>query len=85
MSIRALSSAWDLSGASGGTLLVLLAIADQANVDGVAWPLQETLAAKSRQHERNVERCVNWLQDNREVDVWKFRPRQGGPYYKAPR
>jgi hypothetical protein len=79
VTVRVLGTAWDLSGASGGTLLVLLAIADAATNDGVAWMFQETLAAKSRQHTRHVERCLDWLQDNQEIEVWKFRPPTGGP------
>ena len=46
---------WEWSAASGGGLLALLAIADFANDNGVAWPSLSVLAAKARLSVR--QRC----------------------------
>jgi DNA-binding MarR family transcriptional regulator len=43
-----MSRVWESSSASGGGLLALLAIADFANDNGIAWPSLSVLAAKAR-------------------------------------
>ncbi|MDD5177369.1 MAG: helix-turn-helix domain-containing protein [Sterolibacterium sp.] len=54
MAIRTMSRVWDHSNLGGTELLLLLAIADFANDDGVAWPSVGTLAKKIRMSERNT-------------------------------
>ncbi|HMN14945.1 MAG TPA: helix-turn-helix domain-containing protein [Bellilinea sp.] len=54
MSIKRMSAVWDESKASGSTLLLLLAIADNASDDGLAWPGIETLAQRTRLSKRGV-------------------------------
>lgn len=56
-----MSRVWDYSKQSGTPLLLLLAIADFANDDGMAWPAVETLAKKIRMGERYVHRMVKEL------------------------
>lgn len=58
MSIRVMSHVWENSKQSGSALVLLLAIADFANDDGMAWPAIGTLAKKIRMSERYVHRLV---------------------------
>jgi hypothetical protein len=48
MSVRTLNRVWEASRQTGGALLVLLAIADFADDDGLAYPSISTLARKAR-------------------------------------
>lgn len=61
MSIKVQSHVWDNSPAKGGELLILLAIADFADDNGVAWPSVSTLAQKSRLSERQAQRNIRNL------------------------
>jgi len=69
---------WKKSKAKGGTLLVLLAIADYANEkhDDVAWPSVRTLAAKARMTERNVQLALKRLEKSGELAIEPGK----GPY-----
>jgi hypothetical protein len=54
---------WENSPASGTDLLVMLAIADNADdTGGNAWPSMRTLARKCRISERSVQRAIRSLQ-----------------------
>lgn len=64
-----MSGVWKGSVHSGGPLLVLLAIADFANDEGVAYPSIETLAKKSRLSERSVQYAITALRESGELDV----------------
>jgi len=59
MSLRVMNRVWDHSGQSGSALLLLLALADQANDQGVCWPSVDTLARKTRLSERTVQELIN--------------------------
>ena len=48
MSLRAITAVWENSKAMGTLLLLQLAIADNANDSGLAWPGIDYLARKSR-------------------------------------
>lgn len=75
MSLVAFSEVWRKSQASGGTLLVLLAIADQANTEDVlAWVGEDNLAAKSRMSTRQVRRAIEELKDLNELEIWEWNP-----------
>jgi hypothetical protein len=64
MSIRVMTAVWDHAAVEGGTLLVLLAMADWANDDGTGvYPTQETLARKARLGDRQVRNCLAELED----------------------
>lgn len=69
-----MTTVWEHSTASGGDLLVLLAIADCANDEGIAWPSQTTLAAKARVTDRTIRSIVGRLVELGELAV----VRQGG-------
>lgn len=64
MSIRVMTAVWDHAAVEGGTLLVLLAMADWANDDGTGvYPKQETLARKARLKDRQVRNCLAELEE----------------------
>lgn len=58
MSTRASNWVWELEDLGPSEMLVLLALADQANDAGVAWPAQGSLARRARQTDRNVRRML---------------------------
>jgi hypothetical protein len=61
MSIKVMTRVWEHSQHGGGTLLVLLALADYANDHGVCWPDVATLATKARLTDRQVSNVLNDL------------------------
>lgn len=63
MSVLASSWVWRYAQAGGTALIVLLAIADHADDDGVAWPSIATLAGKARLDGRTVQRIIRRLVD----------------------
>ena len=73
MSIREMSRVWADSKQKGSALLLLLAIADNANDDGICWPSTKTLSHKTRMTERNVLRLIDVLSDAKEIDAWRRR------------
>lgn len=70
MSIRAMQSVWQHSKQSGGALVLLLAIADNAHDDGDgAYPSLDTLAQKARMTPRNVLILLKKLEADGEIRV----------------
>ncbi|WP_082373157.1 helix-turn-helix domain-containing protein [Nocardia sp. NRRL S-836] len=62
MSIKVVTLVWEHAPAAGNELLLLLAIADQANDLGAdAWPSVDTLARKTRLNKRTVQRLLRRL------------------------
>lgn len=83
MSIRAMTLVWDSGAYEGGTLLVLLAMADWANDDGSkVHPRMETLAEKARLSVRGAQLCVARLK--RDGVIVETNPARRGraPEYK---
>jgi hypothetical protein len=70
-----MSYVWEHSKQQGGTLLVLLAIADFADDAGVAYPKVPALAAKARLSETSIHRILRDLQTAGELTIVI----QGGP------
>lgn len=63
MSIEVMTQVWKHADASGGELLVLLALADYSNEDrGCAWPSVRTLAKKSRLGIRQTQYAIRNLE-----------------------
>lgn len=62
MSIKVMSIVWSRAPVQGGDLLMLLALADNADDNGVAFPAVPYLASKARMTERNVQLCLRKLQ-----------------------
>ena len=69
MSVRIMSQVWENSRQKGGKLLTLLAIADFANDDGLAWPSIETLQKKTRMSRRCVQNAIRELVETGEVII----------------
>jgi hypothetical protein len=60
---------WRNSRQAGGKLLLLLAIADFSNDNGMAYPGIDTLAEKTRQSRRTIQRQLTELEDDRELAI----------------
>jgi hypothetical protein len=69
MSIEVMTRVWKHSRHKEGTLLVLLAIADFANDEGVAFPSMKTIAKKARMTIRNAQLAVRRLERAGELTV----------------
>src|SRR5262245_42302484 len=83
MSIEATSAVWKRSRQKKSSrLVVLLALADYTNSDGIAWPAVSTLARKARMSERNVQRCVRALEKAGELEVRANQGRRGSNIYR---
>jgi hypothetical protein len=67
MSVRVMSRVWEHSRATGGELLVALALADFANDSGESYPSVPILAKKARLTERQVQRVLIALESLGEV------------------
>lgn len=62
MSVKMMTLVWERAPYTSGSLIVLLALADWANDDGVAWPSMERLAQKARIDRRSAQRIVRQLE-----------------------
>jgi len=70
VSLKAMNWVWDHSPAAGTELLVLLAIADNADDAGAnAYPSTDTLARKTRLDTRTVQRVIRRLEERGHVAV----------------
>jgi hypothetical protein len=67
MSIAIMSRVWAESQHKGSELLLLLAIADNANDQGVAYPSVRTLAKKTRLHPHHVKKLLRVLEASGEL------------------
>lgn len=69
MSIKRMTAVWDQSKARGAQLLLLLAIADNAGDEGLAWPGLEELAKRTRVKKRAVIDQIEKLEKAGELRV----------------
>lgn len=69
MSIRVMTKVWDNSRHKEGALLVLLAIADFSDDNGVAFPSMRVIAKKARMTIRNAQMAVRRLERAGELVV----------------
>ena len=69
MSIKWSGMVWHNSQQTGSGLLVLLAIADHANDDGICWPSVARLARMARVSERQCQRLISQLVNAGELAV----------------
>lgn len=74
MSIKVSSLVWQNGPDKSADMLMLLAIADNADDDGTAWPSIDTLARKCRVDRRTAQRTVRRL----EADGWLSTVTGGG-------
>jgi hypothetical protein len=82
MSIELTNAVWKHSRQKSGGLLVLLALADYANSEGIAYPAVSTLARKVRMSKRNVQRWTRALQRDGELKVLRNEGRRGSNIYE---
>jgi len=68
MSIRVMTKVWEHSRMKGSALLLLLAISDFADDEGIAFPGTYTLSKKIRMSERQVIRLRQILYDSGELE-----------------
>lgn len=84
MSVRVIDRVWSCGRYSGGTLIVLLAMADWANDDGGrVFPTVNQLAEKSRMTTRQVRTCIRQLEDDQVIALVNRatgRPGQANEY-----
>ena len=78
-----MSRVWETSAQQGNALLLLLAIADFANDDGVAFPAVETLARKARVGESTAHRILRHLADAGELAIEVGAGRKGTNLYRV--
>jgi hypothetical protein len=84
MSVIVSGLVWQHSQHKEGTLVVLLALADSANDNGVCWPSIRHLAAKARMSERGVQYAIAKLMDSGELELLKRGGRhQGANTYRV--
>lgn len=69
MSIKIMAEVWDNAEVEGASLLVLLALADYANDNGICWPAVGTLARKTRVSERHIRRLLGALERNGNIVI----------------
>lgn len=79
MSIKRMSTVWKKSQHKGSDLLLLLALADNADDEGYCWPGVEYLAEKIRMTPRSVVNITARLEDSGELYVDHNR-RRGNRY-----
>ena len=81
MSVRIMTQVWEKSQHKGSELLLLLAIADNANDQGLAYPSTKTLAKKTRLSIRQVQRLIRVVARFRELQVSVGTGPRGGNEY----
>lgn len=78
MSIKIMAEVWEYSQHSGSALLCLLAIADHANDDGVAYPGSARLASRVRVNRRHVFKLLDRLMESGELIAFNRAADEGG-------
>lgn len=76
MSVHVTAYVWEHSAQKGTALLLLLAIADIAHKNGVAFPSVKTLSSYIRMSERNTQRVLAVLEKADELEI----RRNAGPH-----
>jgi hypothetical protein len=76
MSIRVMTRIWEMSEQTGTKLLLLLALADSANDDGVCYPGVAYISRKARVPERTTQRLLHELVEEGELAI-EFRSGRG--------
>lgn len=82
MSVRIWATVWTSSRHSGSELLMLLALADFADDEGLAYPSIATLARKCRMSTRNVNLILAQLRKGGELEVRQNAGPNGANVYR---
>lgn len=69
MSLRLLTLVWERAPYKDGALLLLLALADFADDEGLCWPSVERLANKARMNERHARRLIRQFEADGMVET----------------
>ncbi len=69
MSVYISAQVWANSPLSGDKLLILLALADCANDEGICWPSQISLARRARCSERWARKVIDNLISEKEIEI----------------
>lgn len=77
MSIQAMSWAMAAQPASSTQKFVLVAVANYANEDGVAWPSQKRIATDTMLNRRTVQRCLEGLEVDGFIEREPFHREDG--------
>lgn len=83
MSIKVMTRVWEFAPVRGGALLVLLALADYANDNGLCWPSVESIAEKARLRERQTRQILKDLHDGGLITREKGTGPYGANMYKV--
>lgn len=83
MSIKVMSAVWANAPVRGGRLLILLALSDFANDNGICWPSVKTLAEKARLGRRQTQDILKKLRDTRLIVMDKGTGPHGASTYKV--
>ncbi len=83
MSILKMAEVFSLQEISGHEKLVMLALADNSNDQGICWPSLETIARKASVAERSARRLIRQLTDRGflEVEINTSGKRKGNIYH----
>lgn len=77
MSVHVSSWVWKHSRASGNDLLVMVALADIANDEGMCWPSVKFVATRCKISTDTVRRIVHRLRDDGEISIQEQRNANG--------
>ena len=83
MSIKVMTQTWKVSQQQGGALLILLAIADFADDEGMAYPSISTLAKKARLSRRHTQRILRRLVRVKELIIHPGKGQHGSNLYQV--
>lgn len=81
MSIKLMSDVWRHSQHSKSALIILLALADQAQDDGFCWPSIDKLAKKARVSRRTVLNVLDVLEQSEELSILRNWGHKGNNLY----
>jgi len=82
VSLEAITAAWRNSRQKGGALLVVLALADYADDNGLSWPSIERLASKARLSDRQTQAVLRDLATAGEIAIERGRGPKGANRYR---
>ncbi len=77
MSLVAMNRIWDRSTQTGTPLVILLALADRADEDGICWPGVDWIAQRARLQPRQARNVLRALEESGEIRTIN---RKGGRY-----
>ncbi|HYY96076.1 MAG TPA: helix-turn-helix domain-containing protein [Pyrinomonadaceae bacterium] len=81
MSVEVTNRVWTNSTRKGSDLVLMLALANRADEDGICWPGLQYLAARARVVERQARRMLRQLEAAREIFTLTGRGRGRTTYY----